>query len=73
MSGREIAEQMLADHGITGVNVVSVQGQLTDHYNPGTRTVNLSEAVYNGRTRQRQQWPRTNVAMPCSTRPPTSG
>lgn len=49
MSGHEIAEQMLADHGIQGVKVVSVQGQLTDHYNPATRTVNLSEPVYNGR------------------------
>lgn len=49
MSGREVAEHMLADHGIQGVKVVSVQGQLTDHYNPATRTVNLSEAVYHGR------------------------
>ncbi|MEO8591363.1 MAG: zinc metallopeptidase [Flavobacteriales bacterium] len=49
MSGREIAERMLADHGIQGVRVVNVQGQLTDHYNPATRTVNLSESVYNGR------------------------
>lgn len=49
MSGREIAEQMLADHGITNVKVVSVSGQLTDHYNPANRTVNLSEPVYHGR------------------------
>ncbi len=49
MSGREIAEQMLADHGISGVRVVSVPGQLTDHYDPTKRTVNLSEPVYNGR------------------------
>lgn len=47
MSGREIAEQMLADHGITDVRVISVEGQLTDHYNPADKTVNLSEAVYN--------------------------
>ena len=47
MSGREIAEKMLADHGITDVRVISVEGQLTDHYNPTDKTVNLSEAVYN--------------------------
>ncbi|MDO5510175.1 MAG: zinc metallopeptidase [Weeksellaceae bacterium] len=46
MSGREIAEQMLADHGISNVKVISTAGQLTDHYNPANKTVNLSEAVY---------------------------
>jgi len=46
MSGKEIAEKMLADNGIYDVQVVSVKGQLTDHYNPATKTVNLSEAVY---------------------------
>lgn len=46
MSGKEIAERMLADHGITDVRVVSVPGQLTDHYNPAKKTVNLSEGVY---------------------------
>ncbi|PWA06524.1 zinc metallopeptidase [Flavobacterium psychrotolerans] len=49
MSGREIAEKMLADHGITDVKVISTEGQLTDHYNPADKTVNLSEAVYNQR------------------------
>ncbi|OUR94675.1 hypothetical protein A9Q87_03305 [Flavobacteriales bacterium 34_180_T64] len=49
MSGREIAEKMLADHGISDVEVISVAGQLTDHYNPKNKTVNLSEAVYNQR------------------------
>ena len=49
MSGKEIAERMLADHGITNVKVTHVKGQLTDHYNPATRTVNLSEAVYGQR------------------------
>ncbi len=46
LSGREIAEKMLADHGIYDVKVISVNGQLTDHYNPAKKTVNLSEAVY---------------------------
>jgi len=46
MSGAEIAEKMLADHGITDVKVVSTTGSLTDHYNPKNKTVNLSEAVY---------------------------
>lgn len=49
MSGAEIAEKMLADHGITDVRVISTPGQLTDHYNPADKTVNLSEAVYNQR------------------------
>lgn len=49
MSGREVAEQMLRDHGITNVRVTSVPGQLTDHYNPADRTVNLSETVYHAR------------------------
>ena len=49
MSGKEIAEKMLNDHGIHDVKVVSVQGKLTDHYNPKTKTVNLSEVVYHER------------------------
>jgi len=49
MSGAEIAEKMLRDHMITNVKVISVEGQLTDHYNPATRTVNLSRGVYEGR------------------------
>ena len=49
MSGKEIAEKMLHDNGIDGVNVISIPGQLTDHYNPIDKTVNLSEAVYNQR------------------------
>lgn len=49
MSGAEIAEKMLQDHGITGVRVISTPGRLTDHYNPSDKTVNLSEAVYNQR------------------------
>ncbi len=49
LSGKEIAERMLADHGITDVKVISVRGQLTDHYNPVNKTVNLSEAVYGPR------------------------
>jgi Zn-dependent membrane protease YugP len=49
MSGKEIAEKMLADHGILNVNVTAVQGRLTDHYNPKTKTVNLSESVYHER------------------------
>ena len=49
MSGAEIAEKMLADNGIHDVKVISTPGQLTDHYNPVNKTVNLSEAVYNQR------------------------
>jgi Zn-dependent membrane protease YugP len=49
LTGAEIARLMLADNGISDVKVISVAGQLTDHYNPTNRTVNLSEEVYNGR------------------------
>jgi len=49
MSGAEIAEKMLSDHGITDVKVVSTAGSLTDHYNPRNKTVNLSESVYSQR------------------------
>ena len=50
MSGKDVAEKMLLDHGITNVSVVSVEGQLSDHYNPEELTVNLSPEVYNGRS-----------------------
>lgn len=46
LTGREVAEKMLRDNGITDVQVVSTSGMLTDHYNPTTKTVNLSESVY---------------------------
>ncbi len=49
MSGREVAEKMLADNHIQDVQVISTPGRLTDHYNPANKTVNLSEAVYNER------------------------
>ena len=49
MSGAEIAQKMLEDHGIRDVKVISTPGRLTDHYNPVDKTVNLSEAVYNQR------------------------
>lgn len=49
MSGKEIAEKMLADHGIRDVKVTAVRGKLTDHYNPKTKTVNLSESVFHER------------------------
>ena len=49
MTGAEIAEKMLSDHGIRNVKVVSTRGMLTDHYNPIKRTVNLSESVYGAR------------------------
>lgn len=47
LTGREIAEQMLRENGITDVQVISINGQLTDHYNPANKTINLSEPVYN--------------------------
>ncbi len=47
LTGREVAEKMLRDNGIMDVKVISTPGQLTDHYNPLNKTVNLSEGVYN--------------------------
>lgn len=49
LTGAEIARLMLADHGIRDVQVTCVEGQLTDHYNPADKTVNLSQEVYHGR------------------------
>ncbi|MDR2854325.1 MAG: zinc metallopeptidase [Prevotellaceae bacterium] len=46
LTGREVAEKMLRDNGIYDVQVISTRGQLTDHYNPANKTVNLSEGVY---------------------------
>ena len=49
LTGAEIAKLMLADHGLHHVQVISVEGQLSDHYNPANKTVNLSQEVYHGR------------------------
>jgi len=49
LSGKDVAEKMLYESGISDVKVISVSGSLTDHYNPLTKTVNLSPEVYNGR------------------------
>ncbi len=49
LTGADVARLMLADNGISDVQVISVQGELADHYNPATKTVNLSEGVYHGR------------------------
>ncbi|MCW5912120.1 MAG: zinc metallopeptidase [Cyclobacteriaceae bacterium] len=49
LTGAEVARLMLADNGISDVQVISVGGQLTDHYNPANKTVNLSHDVYHGR------------------------
>ncbi len=50
LSGKEIAEKMLRDNNIFDVRILSVEGQLTDHYNPSDKTVNLSPDVYHGRS-----------------------
>jgi Zn-dependent membrane protease YugP len=49
LSGAEVAAKMLSDNGINDVKIISVEGQLTDHYNPVDKTVNLSPEVYAGR------------------------
>lgn len=50
LTGKEVAEKMLYDNGVTDVQVFSVDGELTDHYNPEKKTVNLSPDVYHGRS-----------------------
>ncbi|MFA8449256.1 MAG: zinc metallopeptidase [Bacteroidales bacterium] len=50
MTGKDVAAQMLRDHGIYDVKIGSVQGQLTDHYNPAEKTINLSREVYSGQS-----------------------
>jgi Zn-dependent membrane protease YugP len=50
LTGREVAEKMLHESGVSGVKVLSVPGKLSDHYNPMNKTVNLSPEVYNGRS-----------------------
>jgi uncharacterized protein len=50
MSGKEVAQKMLSDHGIFGVRIESVEGNLTDHYNPANKTINLSEEVFYGQS-----------------------
>ncbi|MBI9059562.1 MAG: zinc metallopeptidase [Labilibaculum sp.] len=50
MTGREVVEQMLRDHGISGVRIGSVGGKLSDHYNPTDKTINLSQDVYYGKS-----------------------
>lgn len=50
LSGKEVAERMLNDYGIYDVKVMSTEGQLTDHYNPADKTVNLSTDVFHGRS-----------------------
>lgn len=50
LSGQEIAEKMLRDHDILDVKIISTEGQLTDHYNPADKTVNLSHDVFYGRS-----------------------
>jgi len=49
LTGADVARLMLADNGISDVKVISVEGQLSDHYNPAHKTVNLSADVYSGR------------------------
>lgn len=48
LTGREVAERMLRENGIDDVSVTCTKGHLTDHYDPTTKTVNLSESVYHG-------------------------
>ena len=73
MSGAEIAQRMLEDHGIHDVKVISTPGRLTDHYNPTDKTVNLSEAVYNQRNAAAAAVAAHEVGHAVHTQLPTNG
>ena len=61
--GKDVAQKMLRDNGITDVQVISTRGSLTDHFNPANKTVNLSMEPT---AWQPPQWPHTSADMPCS-------
>ena len=66
LTGAEVAEKMLRDNKIHNVKITHVSGQLTDHFNPQTMTVNLSDAVYRAAASRRQPSPATNAGTPSS-------
>lgn len=68
MTGAEIAERMLRENNIHNVRVTHVAGHLTDHFNPQTMTVNLSDSVYSGRSVSAAPWRATSADTPCSMR-----
>ncbi len=63
LTGREVAEQILRANGIYDVTVQAIGGQLTDHYDPAKKTVNLSEVIYDSRTLPRSASRHTSAAM----------
>ena len=67
MTGRDVAEQMLHDNGIYDVQITCTPGQLTDHYNPMNKTVNLSEGFIIVIVLPLQPSLHTNAVMPCNT------
>ena len=66
MTGRDVVEKMLRDNGISGVKIGTVEGQLTDHYNPANKTINLSKDVYYGNSIAAVPWQPTKQDMPSS-------
>ena len=66
LTGAEVAEKMLRDNKIHNVKITHVSGQLTDHFNPQTMTVNLSDAVYSSRSVAAAASPATNAGTPSS-------
>ena len=68
MTGKEVAEKMLHENGIHDVQVISVRGKLTDHYNPLNKTINLSEPVYGSHSVAAAAWRHTKRGMPYNTR-----
>ena len=67
MSGRDVAVAMLRDENVHGVEVVSTQGHLTDHYDPSSGTIRLSESVFQSATLRLLQWQPMNAGTLCST------
>ena len=75
LTGAEVAEKMLRDNKIHNVKITHVSGQLTDHFNPQTMTVNLSDAVYSSRRRRggSRRLPRMRPRHPACTRLRSAG
>ena len=67
MTGEDAAKRLLNSQGIYDVTVRPVKGQLTDHYDPRTKTVNLSESVFHPPLWRQSVWRLTSAAMPCRT------
>ena len=71
MTGAQVAQRILADHRISDVRIEPIAGQLTDHYDPRSKTLRLSQPVFQSSSMAGWAWPRTKWDTPSSTPPAT--